>query len=191
MREEGVGEITLQRDIGLIERGEVIDEIGAAGLGALGLGGGGKRNADRARDVAEQDVKRGRIGVAAARQGGVGERAVGHEEEGEPESLGGAHRGERPIVDVGDQGVGVGERRPEREEAEEDEVAGLDAPHEAADDGDEEENEDRTGGEEKPGQHRGVAELLLGELWDQHRARIEDRADHEDHQRAEREVAVA
>jgi len=191
VRDEGVGDRRLGRDIGLFERRQVLGEVGAADLGALGFHRGRERNPDRAGNVAEHHVKRAGIGVGRARQGGIGDRTIGDEQESQAKSLCAAHQGEGVVIGVRGQVVGIGEGAAEREEPESDEEPGLHVRQEPADDRDQEQDQDRARGEDEAGVGRGIAELLLRELRDQDRARIKNGADHENHHRAEREIAIA
>ncbi len=179
----GLREVVVERRV---ERVEVLGEVGLAHLGPLRDPRRGQRDADRPGDVAQHDVERAGVAVQRPRHGRVGDGAGGHEQERQAQRLRRPDQRQRAERRVRRDAVGVAVGAAQREEAEADDVAGLDVGQHAAHHRDQQQQHQRARRQHQPGQRGGIAQPLLRQLRDEHRAGIQDGADREDHHRCPR-----
>ena len=153
------------------------------GLRALGDGRRGKRYANRARNVTEHGEQRCGIRVQPPwdrnkRNGGQRDK-----QEPQPNRLGAAEQHQRFEVNIRGKRARPEERHCQTGKAKGDDPARLHHRHQLQDQRDGQYNQHCAGRQHQPGPGGGIAQILLRQLRDHHRAAVKDHR-HPRHQQA-------
>jgi len=174
-----------------VHRRHVSRDIGVVDLGKIGQKRVDDRNADARTDVSRQVVEAGAVGEALGGQRGQGDDAQRHEQESKPEALDNADDNDRRGGDVGRPAGRLPERLSAQHEADRQEHACAETPHETTDDDHRDHRPKAAWTHDEPGGDDGIIHHLLqiGRL--QRQRSVVGQPDDEDEQRSGDEIAVA